>query len=727
MDEMERRDEALEDIMKEFGEEKPELDAEAMLDRGFVEWLNGDDAPQEEPVKEAFVQTEPLEETRRMDVEQIRMAAWMNAGLSQDTVRMEPVQEDTVALDLPGDTIRLGQVRDEIAGLVEKKVPGERILEEEDWGAETVHSAPFTERWEPEYEQPMGEYIPPQPIVFQPRSRLHELKKKLVEGPEKRFYELSEMGVGRLQAAIFLSLMVVLISAASTAMYAFGMVQENRIRLMIFGQFLTLLISGLLGSFQLIEGFADISKKKFTLNSLLVVTFLFCCIDGVLCLRQVRVPCCAAFSLVVSMSLWSAYQRRNTEMSSMDTMRKATWLDGVTACPDYLDGKKGIVRIEGQVEDFMDHYATVGKPEKCLNLYSFIAMCIALVIGLVACVLEAQTKGFAHGISAGVQVTAVSLLAAVPASAFVSQSRPAWILERRLHKLGTVLCGWSGVESISGNAVFPLAFEDLYPVEAMRLNGMKFFGSREPDVVVAYATAVLTADESGLANIFTQLLDSRNGKHFHAYNISHYDNGGMVGVVDGETVLIGSATFMKEMDVEVPDSAKLAYGVYVAIDGELSGLFAVSYEKTQSAMAGLTTLNAYRKLECAFTSDDFMITHGFVRNKFDIKAKRFLLPDYDVRQQLRQRQPEENAQAQVMTTARGLAPIAYGVTGARVLRSACRLGTVLHIVGGAVGLGIMLLLVVLGALELLTPANMFLYQLVWMIPALLITEWTRSI
>ena len=727
MDEMERRDEALEDIMKEFGEEEPELDTEAMLDKGFVEWLNGDDEPREEPVKEAFVQTEPLEETRRMDVDQIRMAAWMNSGLSQDTLSMEPVQQTPAASDLPGDTIRLDAVRDEIAGTIEKKVPGERILDEEDWNKETIHSAPFTERWEPEYEQPMGEYIPPQPIVFQPRSRLHELKKKLVEGPEKRFYELSETGVGRLQAAIFLSLLVVLISAASTAMYAFGMVQENRIRLMIFGQFMALLISGLLGSFQLIEGFADIGKKKFTLNTLLAVTFIFCCLDGVLCLHQVRVPCCAAFSLVVTMSLWNTYQRRSTEMSRMDTMRKATWLDGVTACPDYLDGKKGIVRVEGQVEDFMDHYATVGKPEKRLNLYSLIAMCIAMVIGVVACVLEAQAEGFAQGISAAVQVTAVSLLAAVPASAFISQSRPAWVLERRLHRLGTVLCGWSGVEGVSGKAVFPLAYEDLYPAEAMRLNGMKFFGSREPDAVIAYVAAVLSADESGLANMFTQLLDSRNGKHFYAYNISHYDNGGMVGVVDGETVLIGSATFMKEMDVEVPDSAKLPYGVYVAVEGELSGLFAVSYEKTQSAMAGLTTLNAYRQLECVFTSDDFMITHGFVRNKFGIKTKRFLLPEYEVRQQLRQRVPEENAQAQVMTTGKGLAPIAYGVTGARVLRSACRLGTVLHIVGGAVGLGIMLLLVVLGALELLTPANMVLYQLVWMIPALLITEWTRSI
>ena len=40
---------------------------------------------------------------------------------------------------------------------------------------------------------------------------------------------------------------------------------------------------------------------------------------------------------------------------------------------------------------------------------------------------------------------------------------------------------------------------------------------------------------------------------------------------------------------------------------------------------------------------------------------------------------------------------------------------------------VLLVLTILGALELLTPANMFLYQLVWMIPALLFTEWTRSV
>ena len=367
----------------------------------------------------------------------------------------------------------------------------------------------------------------------------------------------------------------------------------------------------------------------------------------------------------------------------------------------------------------MDHYTSACKPEKTLHTYSFVATCIALAIGVAA--------GVISGFSAGTQVAAVSLLVAMPATAFVCHSRPAWILERRLHRLGTVLCGWQGVEGVCGKTVFPLTFADMYPTESVRLNGVKYFGSREPEQVVAYAAAVIEAEGSGLMGLFAQILDAHNGRHFDAYGLAHYENGGVSGVVEEETVLLGSASFMKDMEVEVPESAKVGYAIYVAIGGELCGLFAVNYEKNQAVTAGLTTLSNYKDLECALVSDDFMLTHGFLRNRFGIKPKRFLLPDYGVREQLRQKELERDAQTLLLTTALGLAPLAFGVTGARALRNASRMGTVLHIVGGAIGLAIMVLLVVLGALQLITPANMFLYQLVWMIPALLITEWTRSI
>ena len=275
--------------------------------------------------------------------------------------------------------------------------------------------------------------------------------------------------------------------------------------------------------------------------------------------------------------------------------------------------------------------------------------------------------------------------------------------------------------------MFPITYGDLFPASTVRMNGVKFFGNREPEQIVAYASAVVAAEGSGLTDIFNQVLESYSGWHYEVQDLCHYANGGIGGTVGNEAVLMGSAAFMKEMDIEVPESSKVNYGVYIAIEGELCGLFAVSYEKTKSATAGLSTLNSYRKLHCVLTSDDFMLTHGFLKSKFGVKPKRFLLPEHEVRAQLRQAELGEDASALMMTTATGLAPIAYGVTGARVMKTTCRLGTVLHVIGGIVGLAIMALLVWLGALDLLSPVNMFLYQLVWMLPALLITEWTRSV
>ena len=42
-------------------------------------------------------------------------------------------------------------------------------------------------------------------------------------------------------------------------------------------------------------------------------------------------------------------------------------------------------------------------------------------------------------------------------------------------------------------------------------------------------------------------------------------------------------------------------------------------------------------------------------------------------------------------------------------------------------LAVVLVLMILGFMQLLTPANMFLFQLVWLVPGWLVTEWTRSV
>lgn len=724
---------SLEDIIKEFGDHPQEQETE------------------QEPAQEQPTQQESEEDTALVQGDTVRVdtAAVLaqttceDPAITQaDTVRVDveavraQMEEDKEALTR-GDTVRLdttqfvkGQVHD--AQPVEEEAPAEaETMEQEDAPAEEqpaqAEEEPFSESWEPEYEEPIAEYVPPRPVLIHPRTKIRELKRQLVQGPEKEYYALLERGVGKLQVAIFFSLLVVLISAVATGMYALDMVGPERMKLMVFGQLLAMLISALLGSYQLIEGISDLKSKRFTLNTLLCISFVLCLADGVICLQDLRVPCCAAFGLQMTMSLWSAYQRRNTRLGQLDTMRKATQLVGIGLQEEYFEDQAGFLRGEGRVEDFMESYGKPSHLSKLVSVYAIAVLGVSIALGVVAGVIHGISGGAMNGVSIGIQTAAVSMLVAVPASMFVTISRPLAVLERRLHSLGAVICGWRGIDGLSKKALFPVSHEDLFPGNTVKLNGVKFYGDRESDQVVAYATALITADGGVLMPIFEHLLDSRNGIHYKVKDFNPYGNGGIGGVVNGEPVLVGTLEFLKGMGVDVPAGIQLKHAVGVGIDGQMCGLFALTYERHRAAAAGLQTLCGYRGLRPTLVSGDFMLTESFLSGKFSVKAKRIFFPEHSQRDALREKQLQPEKDILAITTNNSMAAAAFCVTGARTAKRACGAGVVVHMVGGILGIVMIGVLAVLGARDLLTPANMLLYQLIWTVPGILITEWTRAI
>ena len=605
--------------------------------------------------------------------------------------------DDTIAIPIPDDALL------------------EQILSEEAASPVEEEAAPAAA--EPAFE--VEEEFIPAPIVFTPRSRLKELKKQLVAGPEKRYYELSEIGTGKLQLALLLNIIVVLISAAVTTMFTLDMVPEDRLRLVIFSQVLAMMVSALLGSHLMIDSIADLLKGRFSLNTLLTITFAACMVDGVFCLMEERIPCCAAFSLAMTMALWARLQQRNTEMAQMDTMRKAVRLHGILKVENYYEGKDGLLRTEGEVSDFMDNYNKLSSPELAQSIYA--------ALTLVACIGIAGFAGYLHGISMAVQILSTSLLVAVPASFFIAVTRPMAILEARLHMVGTVLCGWEGVKDLCGKAVFPLTDTDLFPQGSTKLNGVKFYGDRNPDEVVSYTTSLISTAGGGLMPVFKQLLKSRSGSTHSVSNFQNYGENGIGGEIRGESVLLGTLNFLQDMGVEIPDGTMVNQAVYAAIDGQLCAVYAISYAKMRSASAGLVTLTGYRKLTLLKKAGDFMLTEDFLRSKFNVKTKRMIFATPEVSAELDNFQVDPEEPVLALATREELVSYAYAVTGARALRQSTKLGLTIHFLGGILGMVIMLVLGYLGSVELLTPTNILLYQLIWSIPGLLVTEWTRVV
>ena len=636
----------------------------------------------------------------------------------EEAAQQEAGSEPEETSGAEDDTIRLDDLKDVVAKPISRgpAVVTDETVRLNQLPHEAREQKPETVNLDNEEDE---EGFVTMPIIFRPKQRLRELKRKLVAGPEKRYYELAEQGVGKLQLAMLVCLLVIGAAAGSAVLFSMGMIAEKRLRLMIFGQVLAMLLGALMGCQQMIEGVSDLFKGRFTLNTMLFVTFLACCGDSILCLRELRVPICGAFTLEVFMALWSAYHRRTTEMGQMDTMRKAIRLDRLAKREDYYNGKPAFVRGEGQVEDFTETYDQIPGPERTQNIFA----CLCLVLSIAVAVLA----GLRHGLSMAVQIFSTTLLVAVPASFFVTLTRPMAILERRLHRLGTVLCGWQGIKGLKGRCGFPLTERDLFPNGAAKMNGVKFYGDREPGTVIAYAAALMRANGGGLEPIFSQLLASRNGEQYEAENVRFYGNGGIGGEVCEEPVLMGTLEFLKDMGVEIPDGVMVKQAVYVSIDGELSGLFAVTYARTKYTLRGVAAICGYRKITPIIMSEDFMLTAPFLKEKFGIRTRRVVFPDRELRRELMAKELPEDAVPLALMTQEGLAPVAYAITGARALRTAWRLGLAIHMLGGILGLLIMAALAITGSVELLTPMNILIYQLIWMVPGLLVTFLTRPI
>ena len=158
-------------------------------------------------------------------------------SVTDDTVRLDHVR-DAVAAASPlktGDTAVFTPIREDVPVRVAPKLSDETAVFTPVTSGDPA-AEPFSADWEPDYDEPIEDVPIPDPIPFR-RSRLSELREKLISGPEKHYYILLEQGHFKLQLSMVLCLLVFLVCAASTAAYALGAVAEDRMRL-IGGSFL---------------------------------------------------------------------------------------------------------------------------------------------------------------------------------------------------------------------------------------------------------------------------------------------------------------------------------------------------------------------------------------------------------------------------------------------------------------------------------------------------------
>ena len=192
-------------------------------------------------------------------------------------------------------------------------------------------------------------------------------------------------------------------------------------------------------------------------------------------------------------------------------------------------------------------------------------------------------------------------------------------ISERLTKSGSDVADFSDADAIRRSNCVILTDGDLFPPGTVTLGGLKVFGE-ESGKVISYAATMAHASESGLSRLFDNLLASDGGFREQVEDVDFYEEGGGGGRIHGETVLFGTAGFMRKRGVHLPRNLGLKTGVFLSVDGTLIAVFAVKYMPAENVDWALHALH-HSRITPVLAVRDGNITPALLKRKFGTDAR----------------------------------------------------------------------------------------------------------
>lgn len=460
------------------------------------------------------------------------------------------------------------------------------------------------------------------------------------------------------------------------------------------------------------KGVSMLARKRCTSELLISISVLAAAADCAARLLMPERSDAMPYGSVTCLALVFAQWGVSRESRGMyDTFRAAAMDDD----PPYLvtDTEKGACKQRGSVPGFY----TTAMRDDVAALWQTALLPVVLAASIVFAGLSSlgQERGsdFLLNWSA---ILAAGATFSLPLCWGLPWSR----LARHLQKTGCAVAGWSGAEKISRRRCMILSDADLFPPGTIQLNGVKVYGE-ELKKAVSYAATMARCAGCGLERLFDGLLRAELGHYEKADDFSFYEEGGYSGTIHGESVLLGTASFMRKMEVRLPGDINLKTGIFLAVDRQLIAVFAVKYNPAENVDFALRMMRRSHIMPILAARDP-NITPALLKRKFHKKVK-VEYPDLTTRVALSEAVQDRDL-PRALLFREGLLPYAETVVGSRRLCKAVRRAAALSLLGSAAGTLLAFYLVFQGAYDLLTPLGLEAFLLLWTLPVLLMSDWT---
>ena len=479
-----------------------------------------------------------------------------------------------------------------------------------------------------------------------------------------------------------------------------------------------MLLEMLLGYEIFVKGIRDLIQIRISMYTLSIPLCLLCIIhsflnDGTLAYSYAPCVTFILYFLQHSISRW-----HNGYARSLHAVCGFAKPMGLYDAGQILPDSDSLRKDNADTEDYVARLSQPDAPQTVLCLYATFLLPL--------CCGAAFLIRYFTGVSF-VYAWLLLLLCAMPLYAATSFSSAFSSLAKKLARQGGALCGWHSARTFGKRHTILLRDEDLFPAGCFSSNGMKLYGTYRAERVIAYAHAAFSAAENPLVQLFEELLRSEGATALTATTYRFYENNGMGAEILGDEVLIGTLSFMRSMGVHMPGGARVRQAVYVAISGELAGIFAVKYKAHPSANTGLRDILNNRNFTPVLATRDFLITPELIAQKYDLSAENIRCPEYPQRIRLSESAPGDQRVQGALIANNTFSAFAATVAASHRLKLSAYAALALSLFAGIGGLCLAVLLLLSGSLALTSVLYISAYQILWGVVTYLISLILRKL
>lgn len=379
---------------------------------------------------------------------------------------------------------------------------------------------------------------------------------------------------------------------------------------------------------------------------------------------------------------------------------------GIFHAPQLNDKAPSLRRDPADIGTFLGDLQKKDKPQMIVSIYCTVLLPLSAAI---AFLLTRNSNGdFFLG-------WLLLLLGGLPFSAVLAYPRVFSVLAKRLSRIDGALSGWRSAKVFGGKHTIIIRDEDLFPVSGISSNGMKLFSAYRPNRIIAYALAALDAAGSPLTELFESLLQGQYGTHFAVSEYRFYENNGIGAEIAGDIVLVGSLGFMHSMGVQMPAGAKVRQAVYVSVNGELAGIFALKYKANTSTRKGLRDVLANRNFSVVVATRDFLITPELIASKYELPTDHMKFPPYPERLRLAELDPNRKAEQGGLIAKDTFGAFASTVAAGRTLRMTSLVALALCLFVSLLGIVLCSLIILWNSTAAASPVHILTFQILWVL------------